>query len=241
MMMIFAHSICLLERKHKPTQFLRISMKTLIFITSLLFRHGFQQKICRPSTESFEHIQWNECEPSLDSSSWYGVTKNKMNFKEASEICTRYGGSLLVVPNEFVDRCAYNTLSFNQAFDELVIYSGHLTPYYGWEWCPYYWSEGNECVQDFSYYGYPDNWFKTNETIPGDCMGGYLSHGNIITFSDNYGWIRVPCEDLKQNMSRALCRINCFEEPLPFDNSTTPETVTTPESIITTTANNTIL
>ena len=125
---------------------LTFSIVILNFSSTLIL----SEPICQPPEESLDYIKWNDCEPRLDSLAWYGITKDKYTFRQASQLCQKYNGTLLMAVNEFIDKCAYFTMSLNNVWDEMVLYSGVLNCESGWEWCPYYWTK--DCTQEFGYY-----------------------------------------------------------------------------------------
>ena len=102
------------------------STSTLLksIVALLLMPSMFSKPFCNPPQASLSEISWNDCNPSLDSFSWYGITKEYYNFEEAQIFCESFNSSLIMIANQYIDRCAYETIGFNNIIDETVLYSG---------------------------------------------------------------------------------------------------------------------
>ena len=165
--------------------------------------------VCSPPPWSHNFIQWNACEPTVDSYAWYGVTNELWDFTTASEMCACNGGRLVAVSNAHIDFCIRHTLDYHDITEQFVLFSGrryNVTPHEDWTWCPYPFPLNESCFEEFGKFdNFVENW-RGNEPrdFGGDCMGGYQID------VDDFGWVTAKCQKLSFQPVRAVCRLDCF-------------------------------
>jgi len=186
---------------------------------------------CTPTDAAEKAANWNRCPLGQDNNVWYGLTNEAMDYYDAAKLCDSFGAKLVTANDATVDLCAAYAIDVNQAFDQLVLYSGrYLDGVSSWVWC-----SGDKCNSSFDYV----NWDNSSSS-EGNCMGGYLQDYDSVRGSDGirnyasvsgYNWVKRDCKNL---LVRALCRLDCDKiEPVTSETQYLMYTVKDSQTIYT--------